>query len=474
MFLRIINILALIGALSVAPCAADNEIHYEISIDNSLTTMRVEAHFETPVFSLNARDDAASRYLGGIEDCDRDLPLHANGRRLEVPNQGLRCVVYRVDLARLSSDDRRNGSLHPDNRVVEPARWLLLPSLDDAAIDLHFANADVPVSVPWQPLAERRFRLPPSPGSGHAVMAYGAFEVRERRVGDQRLHIALLRTSDDYRYDGLADWLQGAAENVASAYGRFPESSPQILVVPVGDSGWGGGKAVPFARVLRDGGDAIEFFVNESASLDAFRRDWTATHEFSHLLLPYVTYRQRWVSEGFAQYYQNVLLARAGVYTENEAWSRLVAGFERGRGSRPDLSPNAAAASRASGSRMKIYWSGAVLALRADVELRRRSGGRRSLDTVLDELESCCMPSARVWQATELFAALDALLDEPLFVPLYEDVGMQPGFPEVAPLLSELGVPMDKRGALDDTARLSGIRRAITGHLRVAAGSAAR
>ena len=81
----------------------------------------------------------------------------------------------------------------------------------------------------------------------------------------------------------------------------------------------GGGSAVPFGHVIRDGGEAVRFFVNDDKPLDKYLGDWTATHEFAHLLLPYIESKQKWISEGFASYYQNVLLARRGVYSEEEA-----------------------------------------------------------------------------------------------------------------------------------------------------------
>nr|MDJ0919394.1 hypothetical protein [Woeseiaceae bacterium] len=242
--------------------------------------------------------------------------------------------------------------------------------------------------------------------------------------------------------------------------GRFPHPSPQVLVIPT--NSWGN-SPVPFGRVLRDGGESIELFVNTARPIDEFREDWTATHEFSHLMLPYVTIRQRWVSEGFAQYYQNVLLARAGVYDPQTAWQKLYEGFERGRASRPDLSPNTASRNRANGSLMKIYWSGAALFMKADVELRRRSDGAESLDSVLDDLQRCCLPSLRVWTAEELFRKLDTLVDEPLFMSLYRLYADAPGFPDYLQTFDALGLSVRRDIVyLDNDAALAELRDEIT------------
>jgi predicted metalloprotease with PDZ domain len=200
---------------------------------------------------------------------------------------------------------------------------------------------------------------------------------------------------------------------------------------------------------VRDGGEAVELFVDQSRPLEALLGDWTATHEFSHLMLPYIEQQHRWVSEGFAQYYQNVLLARSGAYDTQKAWQELYDGFERGRKSRPELSPNAATIAGMRSARMKIYWSGAALALMADVTLRERSGGKESLDDVMSRLQSCCLPSRRVWSAPEFFATLDTLAGEPVFMPLYRRYADTAGFPDVRPLFTRLGLKVT-----DDTVRL--------------------
>jgi hypothetical protein len=179
--------------------------------------------------------------------------------------------------------------------------------------------------------------------------------------------------------------------------------------------------------------------------------------------LPYLDPAQRWISEGFAQYYQNVLLARAGEYSAETAWENIRSGLERGRKSAPGLSPNAAASRGQRDTRMKVYWSGAALALMADVELRRRSDGRESLDTVLGELGRCCLPSARTWKGVEFLGKLDEFLDEPVFMPLYRQHADANAFPDARPLLAKLGVLYeDGHIRLDDTAVLAELRTGIT------------
>jgi len=111
---------------------------------------------------------------------------------------------------------------------------------------------------------------------------------------------------------------------------------------------------------------------------------------------------------------------------------------------------------------MKVYWSGASLALMADVELRRRSGGAESLDRVLDRFQRCCLPSAHSWSGVELFEKFDTLLDEPLFMNLYRHYADAADFPDARPLLGQLGIEVrDGQIRFHNDAGLAAIREAI-------------
>jgi hypothetical protein len=112
---------------------------------------------------------------------------------------------------------------------------------------------------------------------------------------------------------------------------------------------------------------------------------------------------------------------------------------------------------------MKVYWSGAALALIADVTLRERSGGKETLDTVLDNFQACCLPSDRMWTGPEFFAKLDSLASEPVFVPLYRRYADAAGFPDTDDVFLRLGI--QTRGDsvyLRNGAELAAIREAIT------------
>jgi len=282
-------------------------------------------------------------------------------------------------------------------------------------------------------------------------------------VAGATLKIEIRQPVSDHKAQELVEWIASTANNVNLTYGRFPNPAPKIIIIPNTRPSWNDDSAVTFGRVTRSDGETVELFVNLDRPISEFYEDWTATHELSHLMLPLLSQRYRWISEGFASYYQNVLLSRAGHYTPEHAWQRLTEGFVRGRDSRPELTLNQAATGGIRNARMKVYWSGAAIALLADVELRQRSDGEESLDSVLGQLQQCCLPAEKRWSGPELFRRLDSFLETPVFMPLYREYANDTKFPPFTPMLKELGIVTSSAGViLRHDAPLANIREAIS------------
>ncbi len=428
--------------LSFSHVTSAQVIHdYSVTLEPGLKRMSVEARFASKERQIAARARDANDVLIEARDCDTGKKIRVRGRHLVSPAAGFRCLRYTIDLQRAARNERRNASLSAENFIVSPAVWLWRPELDEStSIRVHFNLPDeIRVSVPWPEESRNTFLLGRSPESANATVVFGRFEYHELSVPQATLRVSLIKSDTAMNTDTILSWLAATATDITLAYGRFPNPSPQIVVLPAGVRGrtdrsfrTGSTKAVRFGRVVRDGGESVELFVNHSAPLEKFLLDWTATHEFSHLMLPYVSRKQKWISEGFAQYYQNILLARSGAYEPAHAWQKLYNGLERGRKSRPELSPNGAAAGNFRDGLMKVYWSGAALALLADMQLREQSDGAESLDLALDRLQACCLPATEVWTGPELMTRLDSMVSSPVFMPLYRQYANTAGFPDVS------------------------------------------
>jgi predicted metalloprotease with PDZ domain len=108
----------------------------------------------------------------------------------------------------------------------------------------------------------------------------------------------------------------------------------------------------------------------------------------------------------------------------------------------------------------KIYWGGASYWLNVDVELRKRSAGHVTVDSVLARLRDEDRERG-VWTMRSVIERLDAIAGTSAFSDVLEEA-KEEDFPPFESLLLKLGV----RGAaaqieLDDAAELAEVRRAI-------------
>jgi len=106
----------------------------------------------------------------------------------------------------------------------------------------------------------------------------------------------------------LATWLNGVSEAVADELGSYP--FPVNLYLHLSDRG---GEPVPWAHTVRHGEQGVHFYVNPEYPLEAFQQDWTASHELSHLSLPFLGREKMWFAEGYASFMQWYLLEKQGV-----------------------------------------------------------------------------------------------------------------------------------------------------------------
>jgi predicted metalloprotease with PDZ domain len=213
--------------------------------------------------------------------------------------------------------------------------------------------------------------------------------------------------------------------------------------------------------------------LRRDAELERLVGDWKAVHEFVHLALPRVRRQGAWLSEGLATYYQEVLRARHGLLPPMQAWRNLADGFRRGRASGTGRTLQRESASMHDTHAYKrVYWSGAAFALELDVRLRKRSGGRRSLDTVLQAAHGPAWQQPQGHGAGEVLEQLARASGSRLPVRLGRQYAGMREFPEVRPMLRRLGLSLDGDGLVKGHragAPLREIRQGIMGPLRTVA-----
>ena len=439
---------------------------YALKYDADAATMQVALCLTQAAPRVRFADDEdAPRYLDAVRR-DSGAALSKQGEAWIARDWDAgECLHYRAALGRIAAADRWQRRKRADSAVlVDPQTWLLQASGADAAE----ARVELPpgyaISAPWTPLppdhGAPRFRIARTPDEWLARVAIGRFKITPIALQGGTLHVAVLGEPEPAQRERLLAWLHRVAKAALSAYGRLALPDVQVLVIPVGVQH----EAVVFGQSTRGQGNALTLFVDPAQTDAAFDRGWVAVHELSHLFHPYLGDRGAWLAEGLATYYQNVLRARVGLLTPEQAWAALDHGFTRGRADMRGSSTLEAASAQMGEQHdfQRIYWSGTAYWLSVDVALRSASSNRLGIDEALRRFDACCLPSERRWTPDEFVAKLDALIGSEVFSKTFRDYRARRDFPDLTMLYAALGI--DREGdALRFDARVPGanVRHAI-------------
>jgi len=187
----------------------------------------------------------------------------------------------------------------------------------------------------------------------------------------------------------------------------------------------------PWAHTRRRPDQGVDFYVDPAFPLAAFRADWTAPHELSHLVLPFLGSRNAWFAEGFASWMQYQVMMQTGQLTAAEAAHRYLARLDKARNGYPfDDEPFADAAPRLREERKYpvMYWGGAAYFLQVDAALR--DAGKPPLMRILARYLACCRAARS--SLDNLVAELDRLSDSTIFSRHLAAFRSEPGFPGYA------------------------------------------
>ncbi len=374
------------------------------------------------------------------------------------------CLHYTARLGAVAQRrDYDVGSRVGADLLVAPQQWLMQTDGEAEAEVRVILPAGYSFAPPWRRLDGEpgRYVIPATPFSWSALVAIGRFEESRIDLPGGSARLSVLGDATAAQRARLQQWVRRALVAVGTAHGELPLPQTQVVLL----LGPGRGKAVGFGQSLRGQGNAVHMHVDPQASLAALDADWTAVHEFSHWAHPYLGDEGAWLGEGLASYWQNVLRARGGLLTPTQAWTELDAGFGRGRGAANDSLTLAqlSDAMHAKRAYYAVYWSGAAYWLQVDVDLRRASGGRLSIDEAMRRFRACCLARKREWGAAEFVAKLDELIGSDVLRQRYREYAQRRGFPSLDALYRELGLQRADDGALRllDDAPAAAVRDAI-------------
>ena len=249
----------------------------------------------------------------------------------------------------------------------------------------------------------------------------------------------------------LLSWVEGSARAVASYYGAFPVPGVRVTIKARGQGKVSDGHALGNAS-----GAFITITAGEDTRASDLNKNYELTHEMVHLAFPSMKNGAAWIEEGLATYVEPIARARAGRSEREEIWGWLIRGLPLGEAalSREGLD-------KAQGHDA-TYWGGALFCFLADVEIRRRTDNRKSLDDALRGIVRAGGNITVSWDLQRALAEGDRATGVPVLAELYERMGQKPVTPRAVKMLAALGVT-GRRSALkiEDRAPLAAIRQGI-------------
>lgn len=193
-----------------------------------------------------------------------------------------------------------------------------------------------------------------------------------------------------------------------------------------------------FGMTDRAAQQGVDFYIDSPSPLrlPTLLSDWTAAHELSHLLLPYVGRKNAWFSEGFASYMQYKVMADAGQISEKSRWDKYKSHISRAAeryqyGKAPFISM--VNDMREERDWPMIHWGGVSYFINAERKLNRMG---RSIEQTVANYMACCRPNSS--SLDELLLDLDQQSKSTVFTALYQDYKNNPGFPDYQSALNEL------------------------------------
>jgi hypothetical protein len=312
--------------------------------------------------------------------------------------------------------------------IVSQTQWLWRPDPFPHELDasVRFVlPADQQVSLPW-PHSDAVYFPDDSAFFTGAFGVFGSFDRQAFSVAGANIDVARLGAHPPD--DDIRRWLGRAVQATASAGDRFPREHVHFIIAPRQDQE----KDVVFGMVRRGGGSSVLLLSSPDATVEQLEADWVAVHELSHLWLPPLSSKDRWISEGVATYLQEVLRARCGLQSSERAWTRLQEGFERGR--RSGTGRRLASESRnmnRTGAYHRVYWAGAAFALEADVRLRKSSNGEMTLLRAISEAQHVWGAQAQPVEAAVLLKALQEASGADFIEELGEKYAARSDFPSI-------------------------------------------
>jgi hypothetical protein len=248
---------------------------------------------------------------------------------------------------------------------------------------------------------------------------------------------------------GIIQWTQTAARAVSSYLGAYPVSHVDVYVGTGDDSGNISGVEFNGTRIVIGLGSEL----TEAELADS----WVMTHEMFHLALPILPHTAKWASEGLSDYLEPIARAGIGTLPPQRVWGEFARDMPQGLPQPGDEGLDK------THTWARTYWGGTIFWLMADVEIRQRTKGTKSLVDALHAILAAGGNGTAEWSLQQVLDVGDRATGTHVLIELHDQYAPKPAVPDLNQLWQQLGIiPHDGLATFDDHAPLADIRRAIT------------
>jgi hypothetical protein len=443
---------------------------YDVAVEPGGKALRVDAWLPPGSLADLVVRAGSDRFVKDVEveDSGGWDDVRRRGSAFHAPECARGCHLrYRFELRKAAEALHDVDAAMAWGDVVEaaPSTWLLHPTLAPYGTRYRF-HVQTPAGVSFATGVFTAAEGPPNTyeaeATNIAVAPYAVFgPVRARSVEavpGATLDVAIAPGPYSVTDDALVDWVARSARTMARFLGCFPVERTMIVVVPVA------GASVRHGETMGDGGASMVVEVGEEADERALSDDWVLPHEMAHLAVPSVSRRHHWIEEGLAVYMQPIARARAGELEPEDVWREFALGMPKGAPTRVGHGLDDAQ------DWARTYWGGATFCLLADIEMRRRTGGRVGLEDAMRGVLASGGSVARIWDFGRLLEAVDGAAGVPVTSSMHGAMERGAWTVDLAGVFRDLGVVLEgTRVHFVEDAPLAAIRRAITSPIPVSA-----
>ncbi|MCY4191903.1 MAG: hypothetical protein OXD42_11410 [Rhodospirillaceae bacterium] len=286
------------------------------------------------------------------------------------------------------------------------------------------------------------------PGRGSLARADEKAPYRE---GQAKIILAIVDPGlegDAAVFDG---WVSASAKLVAEYFRGFPARRTLLVILPVESR-----SGVFRGRVISGGGPTVLLTVGSKIDRAQLYDDWILLHELIHIGSPYLRLAGRWLNEGIAVYLQSVIHVRAGWLEADRIWRGFMHQMPRGLDA---LQGAGLGSARGIGG---VYWGGSTFLLLADIDIRRRTNGGKTLGDCLRTVLWAGGDSSQVWTPERMMTVCDKAVGTDTMARLASQYVSRGSPLDLGRLWRDLGLIRDENGfRTDNKAPLAVIREAI-------------